>query len=60
MGGNILRLLRPARVGKAAQAIAGEKKDGEYEEEFSVRSRGALTAGPERHLIADDANEYRL
>jgi len=62
LGGNILRLMRHARVGEAAaEVIRRKKENGEVERESSAASPAVpLTVDPGSQLAAGDRSEYRL
>jgi predicted TIM-barrel fold metal-dependent hydrolase len=62
LGGNILRLMRHARVGEAAAEVIRRKKEkGEVERESSAASPAVpLTVDPGSQLAAGDHSEYRL
>jgi predicted TIM-barrel fold metal-dependent hydrolase len=62
LGGNLLRLLRQARVGKAAGQLARHKEEtAEVEAELSPISRPASpVSDPGSQLTANDISEYRL
>jgi hypothetical protein len=62
VGGNILRLMRHARVGDAAaEVIRRMEENGEVERESSAASPAApLTVDPGSQPAAGDLSEYRL
>ncbi len=62
LGGNILRLMRQARVGEAAARVARSKEEiGEVEAEFhSTSSAASQASDPGSQLTAVDLSEYRL
>ena len=63
LGGNMIRLMRQARVGEAAAQIAGPRKgrEGDAEEELSpTPSAAARGSDPGSQLTAGDLSEYRL
>ena len=61
LGGNILRLMRQARVGEAAERVARrEEENGEVEPEAAATSAGRQALDPGSQLTASDLSEYRL
>jgi predicted TIM-barrel fold metal-dependent hydrolase len=62
LGGNILRLIRHARVGEAAVEVMRRKqKNGESKRDSLARSLEApLTLDPGGQLVTGDLSEYRL
>lgn len=62
LGGNILRLMRQARVGEAAVRVVRRNENrGEVEaESHSNSSVGAQSSDPGSQLTAGDLSEYRL
>jgi|HubBroStandDraft_1064217.scaffolds.fasta_scaffold00008_119 predicted TIM-barrel fold metal-dependent hydrolase len=59
LGGNILRLMRQARVGEAAaQVVRHREEDGEAEQEAPAAT--PQSPDPARQLTAADLSEYRL
>jgi uncharacterized protein len=63
LGGNILRLMRQARVGEAAVRVMqhkGESVEAEAEAEAATSSVGSQASDPASQLTAGDLSEYRL
>lgn len=59
LGGNVLRLMRRARVGEAAAQVVRRKEES-GEAELAARSPDRQAADPGSQLTAGDLNEYRL